>query len=130
MVLCCILKLSLLSGGVNWNFYKVIFQTSNILSLQIRILHYLSLSLSLWLYSPLLGLGHFFSFLIFYTLGRAPWMGNQPVARPLPTHKTAQTQNKRTQSSMPRVRFEPTTPVFEQAKTDYALDHATTIIGY
>jgi hypothetical protein len=36
------------------------------------------------------------SFLIFYTVGRTPWMGDQPVARPLPTHRTTQTQNKRT----------------------------------
>jgi hypothetical protein len=42
-------------------------------------------------------------------------MGDQPVARPLPTHRTTQTQNKRTQASMSRVGFEPTIPVFEQA---------------
>jgi hypothetical protein len=29
----------------------------------------------------------FFSFLILYTAGRAPWTGDQPVARPLPTHR-------------------------------------------
>jgi hypothetical protein len=28
--------------------------------------------LLLWLYSPLLGIGHFFSFLILYTVGRTP----------------------------------------------------------
>jgi hypothetical protein len=50
---------------------------------------------------PLLDLDRFFSFLIFYTVGRTPWMGDQPVARPLPTHRTTQTQNKRTQTSMP-----------------------------
>jgi hypothetical protein len=32
-----------------------------------------------------------------YTVGTTPWTGNQPVARPLPTHRTTQTQNKRTQ---------------------------------
>jgi hypothetical protein len=32
---------------------------------------------------------------LFYTVGRAPWMSDQPVARPLPTHRTIQTQNKR-----------------------------------
>jgi hypothetical protein len=69
------------------------------------------LSLSLWLYSPL-DLGRFFSFLILYTVGRTPWTGDQPAARPLPTHRTTQTQNKRTQTSMPRVGFEPTIPVF------------------
>jgi hypothetical protein len=28
-----------------------------------------------------------FCFLIFYTVGRTPWRGDQPVARPPPTHK-------------------------------------------
>jgi hypothetical protein len=28
------------------------------------------------LYSPLLGLGHFFIFLIIYTVGRIPWTGD------------------------------------------------------
>jgi hypothetical protein len=51
-----------------------------------------------WLYSPLLDPGRSFlsSFVILYTVGRTPWTGDQPVARPLPTHRTAQTQNKRT----------------------------------
>jgi hypothetical protein len=55
--------------------------------------------------------------------------GDQPVARPLPTHRTTQTQNKSTQASMPRVGFEPTTPVFKRAKTVRALDRAKTVIG-
>jgi hypothetical protein len=83
----------------------------------------------LWLYSPLLGLGRFFSLLILYTIGRTPWTGDQPVARPLLTHRTTQTQNKRTQTSMPRVEFEPTIPAFERAKIVYALDRAATVIG-
>jgi hypothetical protein len=33
--------------------------------------------------------------LSFYTVGRTPWTGDQPVARPLPKHRTTQTQNKR-----------------------------------
>jgi hypothetical protein len=33
------------------------------------------LSIHLWLYSPLLDLGRFFSFLILYTEGRTPWTG-------------------------------------------------------
>jgi hypothetical protein len=57
-----------------------------------------------------LDLGPFFSFLILYTVDRTPWMGDQPVARPLPTQRTTQTHNKRTQTSMPWVDFEPTTP--------------------
>jgi hypothetical protein len=45
--------------------------------------------LLLWLYSPFLGLGRFFSFLNLYTVGRVPWTGDEPgdepVAWPLPT---------------------------------------------
>jgi hypothetical protein len=49
-------------------------------------------------------------------------MEDQPVARPLPTRRTTQTQNKRTQTPMPSVGFEPTIPVFGRAKTVHALD--------
>jgi hypothetical protein len=66
---------------------------------------------------------------LFYTVGRTPWMEAQPVARPLPTHRTTQTENKRAQTSMPRVGFEPTTPAFKRAKTVHALDRAATVIG-
>jgi hypothetical protein len=55
-------------------------------------------------------------------------MGDQPVARPLLTHRTTQTQYELTQTSMPRVGFEPTTPVFERAKTVRALDRAPTVV--
>jgi hypothetical protein len=88
-----------------------------------------TLFLLLWPYGPLLNLGRFFSFLILYTVGRTPWMGNQPVARPLPIHRTTQTQNERTQTSMPRVGFEPTIPAFERVKTVHALDRASTVTG-
>jgi hypothetical protein len=80
------------------------------------------LLLLLFFYGPLLSLGRFFSFLTLYTKGRTPWRGDQPVARPLSTHRTTQTQNKRTQISMPWVGFEPTIPAFERAKTVHALD--------
>jgi hypothetical protein len=40
-----------------------------------------------------------------------------------------QPQNKRTQTSMSRVGFEPTIPVFERAKTLRALQSAATVIG-
>jgi hypothetical protein len=52
---------------------------------------------------------------------------DQPVARPLPAHRTAQTQNKRTQTSMRQLGFEPTIPVFGRAKTVHALDRAATV---
>jgi hypothetical protein len=43
------------------------------------------LSIYLWLYSPLLNPGRFFTFLILYTVGRIPWTGDQPVARLIST---------------------------------------------
>jgi hypothetical protein len=58
----------------------------------------------------LLDLGRFFGFLILYTVGMTPWTGDQPVARPLPT------QNKRTQTSMPSVGFEPTIPLSRERR--------------
>jgi hypothetical protein len=82
----------------------------------------------LWLYSPFGGPSTISQFLNLYTVGMAPWTGNQPVARPLPTHRTTQTQNKRTQTSMLRVGFEPTIPVFERAKTVHPLDRAAIAI--
>jgi hypothetical protein len=72
---------------------------------------------------PIVGPWPLFSFLIFYTVGRTPWMGDQPVARP-------QTQNKRTQTFMLQVGFESTIPVVEPAKTVHALDRAANVIGY
>jgi hypothetical protein len=71
-----------------------------------------------WLYILFWGaLAAFFTFVILYKVGRTPWTGDQHVASPLSTHRTEQTQNKRTQTSMPRVGFEPMTPVLEGAKT-------------
>jgi hypothetical protein len=70
-----------------------------------------------------------FQFLNIYAVGRTPWTGDQLVARPLPTHRSTQTQNKGKQTSMPRVGFEFTIPVFERAKTVHALDRAATVIG-
>jgi hypothetical protein len=80
------------------------------------------------LYSPLLGPGHIFSFVILNTVGRAPWAGAQPIARLLPTHRIAQTQNKCTQTAMLWVGFEPTTAVPRWAKRVHALDCAPTVI--
>jgi hypothetical protein len=85
-------------------------------------------SLCLWLYSPT-DLGRFFSFLIIYTVGTTPWTRDQLVAKPLPTHRRTQTQNKRTQISMPLVGFEHKTPVIERVKTVHTLNCATNVIG-
>jgi hypothetical protein len=79
---------------------------------------YLSVSLSIYGSTALLlYLGRTFRFLIIYAVGRTPWTGDEPLARPLPTHGTTQTQNKRTQTSTFWVGFESTIPTFEQAKT-------------
>jgi hypothetical protein len=59
---------------------------------------------------------------IFYTDGRTPWTGDQPVARPLPTHSRTQAQDKRTETSMPWMGFETTIPAFERGKTVNALE--------
>jgi hypothetical protein len=94
---------------------------------------YLSIYLSityLWLYSPLLELGRFLSFLILYTVGRTPCTGDQPVERQLPTHRITQTQSKRTHISMPRVGFEPTILAFKRAKTVHASDREATVISH
>jgi hypothetical protein len=53
-----------------------------------------------------------FQFLNLYIVGRTDWTGDQPVERPLSTHRTTQTQNKYTQTYMPRVGLETTNPVF------------------
>jgi hypothetical protein len=52
-----------------------------------------TLSIYLRLYSPLVDLGSYFSFLIFfYTVGRTVWTADQPVARPLPTQDNTNTE--------------------------------------
>jgi hypothetical protein len=89
-----------------------------------RFIHFFSFygSAALWTFDL------FFSFLILYTLGRTPWTGDQPVSRPLLTHRTTEIQNKRTQTTMHQVGYEPTIPVFERAKAVHALDRAATVI--
>jgi hypothetical protein len=52
----------------NW---RVITTRQNIFQYYERIIY-------LWLYSPLLGLDRFFSFLIFYTFSMTPWTGISP----------------------------------------------------
>jgi hypothetical protein len=55
---------------------------SKVLCVCTRYLH-----ICLWLCSPTVGLWPLFQFLILYTVGRTPWTGDQPVTRPLPTHR-------------------------------------------
>jgi hypothetical protein len=51
-------------------------------------------------------------------------MGDQPVTRPLPTYRTTHTQ-----TFMPSVGFESTTPPLEPVKTVHDLDCAVAVIG-
>jgi hypothetical protein len=77
----------------------------------------------IWLYIPL-DLGRCSVFLLLYAVGMAPWTGSS-ARRKAATY----TQNKRTQTSMLPVGFDPTIPVFERAKTVHVLDRAATVIG-
>jgi hypothetical protein len=78
----------------------------------------------LWLYSPLLDLGRFFSFLILYRVSRAPWTGDQNVARQLPKHRTQTEQTHTDIHALSRIRTED----FERPNTLHALYHAATMI--
>jgi hypothetical protein len=134
-------RLSVSKGGLWWSRWRRIDYLSNVyiqIYLSIYLSTYQSIYLSVYIYLPtylylylptylsiydynsLLNLGRFFSFLILYvyTDSRTPWTGDEPVTRPLPAHRTAQTQNKSTQTSMPWVGLEPTILVFELEKTD------------
>jgi hypothetical protein len=55
-------------------------------------------------------------------------MGDQRVERTAHTHRTRQTQNKRTHTTMFRMEFEPTIPVFKRVKMIKALDRVATAI--
>jgi hypothetical protein len=63
-------------------------------------------------YSSLADYGHG----VFFTLGRG-------------IKAATYTQNKRTQTSMHQVGFQPTNPVFERGKTVHALNRAAAVIG-
>jgi hypothetical protein len=122
---------SLITAALYWTFVSVpdLGLMTDEYRTQAKCWLSLSLSLSLWLYSPL-DPGGVFSYLILYTIRRTLWTGDQPVARPLPTHRITQIHNKRTQTSMPRLGFETTISVFERAKMVHALDCAATVIGW
>jgi hypothetical protein len=73
-------------------------------------------------------LGRSFSFLIYTQSVGLLGRGSGRLKATLPAHRTTQTQNKREQTSMPSVVLEPTTSVFERAKTVHDLDRAATVI--
>jgi hypothetical protein len=72
--------------------YKVCNNSSIIQTTHLHIFIQSSMALQLCV-GPWLLL-HFYN--RFYTDGRTPWRSDQPVARPLPTHRKTQTQNKPT----------------------------------
>jgi hypothetical protein len=69
----------------------------------------------------------FYSFVIIYAVGRTPWAKDQPAARPLPTQDNTNAES--TQTSMPRLELELTTPMFKQAKKLHSSDRAATVVG-
>ena len=55
--------------------------------------------------------------------------GGQHVARPLPVHRTPQTQNKRAMTAISRVVFEPMIPMPQRANMIHALDLVAIVMG-
>jgi hypothetical protein len=78
--------------------------------------------------TALVDLGRFFSFLI---LTESVWIHGLGISpsQSCSLHTEQHKQNKRTQTSMPWVGFEPPSPVFERAKMVHALDRAATVIA-
>jgi hypothetical protein len=65
---------------------------------------------------------------LIYTVSRTPWAGiSSPQDRYL--HRITQTQDKRRQIFMPRMGFEPSSPMLERAKTVHASDREANVIG-
>jgi hypothetical protein len=71
-------------------------------------------------------LGHFFSFLIVYTVGRTPCTGDQPFSK---TSTYTQNNTNRINTALHLVWSQLTILVFEWAETIRALDHVTTVIN-
>jgi hypothetical protein len=63
---------------------------------------------------------------ILQTGDTTPWTGDQPVATSIPTQ--GNTSREKTHTSISRVGFEPTIPVFKRAKTVHTLYPAVTVI--
>jgi hypothetical protein len=65
-----------------------------------------------------------------FTEGRTPWTGDQLVARPLPKHRTTQTQNKRTHTKHSCLVWDSNTrsgPASGRAKAADAFDRSATV---
>jgi hypothetical protein len=82
------------------------------------------------LYSPLLDLGRFFSFLILYTVGRDSLDGGS-ARRKAATCTQIKTNTEWSHTDIDALSgIRTTIPAFERAKTAYALDPAATVIGF
>jgi hypothetical protein len=79
--------------------------------------------------TALVELGRFFSSLIHTQSVRRLGRGITPSQGHY-LHTGQHKQNKRAETSMPRVEFEPTTPVFERAKAVHASEGVATLIGF
>jgi hypothetical protein len=90
---------------------------------------YLSIYLSMTL-PPFVGSWPLFRFLNLFTQSVGPLGRGMSLSQGRYMHTGQHKHNKRTQTSMPQVEFEPTIPVFERAKTVHVLDHATNVIGF
>jgi hypothetical protein len=92
----------------------------------VSVLVYIAIcSTYLCLYSLSLGLGRFFSFLIFYTVGMTPWKRISPSqGRHLHTG-----QHKHSMNTHTDIHTSSWIPVSGRAKTVHALDRAATVVG-
>jgi hypothetical protein len=72
---------------------------------------------------PVVGPSPLFEFLDLFTAGRTTRTGDQPVARLLPAHRRAQTQNKRTHTYVPQLGFEPPISAFERTRPLWSAVH-------
>jgi hypothetical protein len=106
---------------------SLIYDANYFSPLMVRCYPSIHLSIYLWLYGPLLGLGRFFSSSFTQSVGLLG-RGISP-SQGCYLHTGQHKQIERTQTFMPQMGFEPTIPVFERAKTVHALDRATTAIG-
>jgi hypothetical protein len=85
--------------------------------------------LALWLYNNL-DLSRFFSSLAFYTDGRTPWTGDQPVARPIPANNNTNTINAQNTDIHVLSGIRTHDPSVRAGEEVYALDRTATMIGY
>jgi hypothetical protein len=78
---------------------------------------------------PFVGPWPLFQFLDLFTQSVGPLGRGISSSQSRYLHTGQHKQNKRTQTSIPQVRFEPTIPVFDQTKTVHGLDRAATVNG-